>query len=98
MRDVVGHLTFIAEFYADVIARGVQGDTALLPDRPPGDGPELAVFHAYLAERAIATRARLYKQCVALSDFLWGWPHGFTWSHLLFPSPREIGQNHPLLV
>jgi uncharacterized protein (TIGR03083 family) len=35
VRDVVGHLTFIAEFYADVIARGVQGDTALLPDRPP---------------------------------------------------------------
>jgi len=59
VRDVVGHLTFIAEFYVDVIARGVQGDTALLPDRPPGDGPELAVFHAYLAERAIATRARL---------------------------------------
>jgi uncharacterized protein (TIGR03083 family) len=59
VRDVVGHLTFIAEFYADVIARGVQGDTALLPDRPPGDGPELAVFHAYLAERTIATRTRL---------------------------------------
>jgi tetratricopeptide (TPR) repeat protein len=40
----------------------------------------------------------LYKQWVALSDFLWGWPHGFTWSHLLFPSPSEIRQNHPLLV
>jgi uncharacterized protein (TIGR03083 family) len=58
VRDVVGHLTFLAEFYADVIARGVQGDTALRPDRPPGDGPELAAFHAYLAERAIAIRAR----------------------------------------
>jgi uncharacterized protein (TIGR03083 family) len=58
VRDVLGHLTFVAEFYADVIARGVQGDTALLPDRPPGDGPELAAFHAYLAQRAIAIRAR----------------------------------------
>jgi uncharacterized protein (TIGR03083 family) len=58
VRDVVGHLTFVAEFYADVIARGVQGDTALLPDRPPGDGPELAAFHTYLAERAIAWRER----------------------------------------
>jgi len=58
VRDVVGHLIFVAEFYADVIARGVQGDTALLPDRPPGDGPELAAFHAYLAARAIAIRER----------------------------------------
>jgi uncharacterized protein (TIGR03083 family) len=58
VRDVIGHLTFLAEFYADVIARGVQGDTALLPDRPPGDGPAHAAFHAYLAERAIACRER----------------------------------------
>jgi uncharacterized protein (TIGR03083 family) len=56
VRDVVGHLSFVAELYADVITRGVQGDTALLPDRPPGDGPELAAVHAYLAERAIAWR------------------------------------------
>jgi uncharacterized protein (TIGR03083 family) len=65
VRDVVAHLTFIAEFYADVIARGVQGDTALLPDRPPGDGPELTVFHAYLAACAIATRARLGEHLLA---------------------------------
>jgi hypothetical protein len=58
VRDVVGHLTFVAEFYADVIVRGVQGDTAMLPDRPPEDGPELAAFHAYLAQRAIAIRER----------------------------------------
>jgi uncharacterized protein (TIGR03083 family) len=65
VRDVVAHLTFIAEFYADVIARGVQGDTALLPDRPPGDGPELAAFHAYLAERAIAWRERAGEHLLA---------------------------------
>jgi uncharacterized protein (TIGR03083 family) len=65
VRDVVGHLTFIAEFYADVIARGVQGDTTLLPDRPPGDGPELAAFHTYLDARAIATRARLGEHLLA---------------------------------
>jgi len=56
VRDVVGHLTWAVEFYADTIARGVQGDTAMLPDRPPGDGPELAAFPAYIAERAIAWR------------------------------------------
>jgi uncharacterized protein (TIGR03083 family) len=58
VRDVVGHLTWAVEFYADTIARGVQGDTAMLPDRPPGDGPELAAFHAYIAQRAIARRER----------------------------------------
>jgi uncharacterized protein (TIGR03083 family) len=59
VRDVVGHLTWIAEFYADTIARGVHGDTSLLADRPPGDGPEVAAMNAYLAQRAIARRERL---------------------------------------
>lgn len=65
VRDVVAHLTWAIEFYTDTIARGVQGDTAMLPDRAPGDGPELAAFPAYISERAIATRARLGKDLLA---------------------------------
>jgi uncharacterized protein (TIGR03083 family) len=65
VRDVVAHLTWAIEFYADTIARGVQGDTAMLPDRPPGDGPELVAFPAYIFERAIATRARLGEHLLA---------------------------------
>jgi uncharacterized protein (TIGR03083 family) len=60
--DVVGHLTWIAEFYADTISRGVQGDASLLPDRPPGDVPEAAAFNTYIAQRAIACRERLGEQ------------------------------------
>jgi hypothetical protein len=59
---VVGHLTWAVEFYTDTISRGVQGDTSLLTDRPPGDSPEAAVFNAYIAQRAIAWRERLGEQ------------------------------------
>ncbi len=62
VRDVVGHLTWVAEFYADTIARGVHGDTSLLADRPPGDGPEAAAFHAYIAQRAITCRQHFGEQ------------------------------------
>jgi len=62
VRDVGGHLTWVAEFYADTISRGVQGDASLLADRPPGDGPEAAAFDAYIAQRAIACREHLGEQ------------------------------------
>jgi uncharacterized protein (TIGR03083 family) len=62
VRDVVGHLTWEAEFYADTIARGVQGDASLLTDRPPGDVPETVAFNTYIAQRAIAWRERLGAQ------------------------------------
>jgi uncharacterized protein (TIGR03083 family) len=62
VRDVVGHLTWIAEFYTDTISRGVQGDASLLTDRPPGDVPEAAAFNTYIAQRAIAYRERLGAQ------------------------------------
>jgi uncharacterized protein (TIGR03083 family) len=65
VRDVVGHLTWAVEFYADTIARGVQGDTAMLPDRPPGDGPELAAFHKYIAQRAVEWRERAGEHLLA---------------------------------
>jgi uncharacterized protein (TIGR03083 family) len=65
VRDVVGHLTWVVEFYADTISRGVQGDTSLLADRPPGDGPEAAAMNVYIAQRAIACRERLGEQLLA---------------------------------
>jgi uncharacterized protein (TIGR03083 family) len=62
VRDVVGHLTWVAEFYVDTISRGVHGDISLRADRPPGDGPEAAAMNAYIAQRAVAWRERLGEQ------------------------------------
>jgi uncharacterized protein (TIGR03083 family) len=59
VRDVVGHLTFVAEFYADVIARGVRGDVSP-PARFPGiDLADRSSFDAYISQTALAYRQRL---------------------------------------
>src|SRR5262245_14842049 len=62
VRDVVGHLTWVAEFFADTISRGVQGDASVPADRPPGDPPATGAFNAYIAQRAIARRESLGEQ------------------------------------
>ena len=54
--DVVGHLTWLAEFFVDTVSRGVHGDTSVPAGRPPGDIPAGASFHTYIAQRAIAYR------------------------------------------
>lgn len=57
--DVVAHLVFVAEFYADVIARGVRGDVSP-PARFPGiDLAERSSFDAYIGQTALAYRKRL---------------------------------------
>jgi uncharacterized protein (TIGR03083 family) len=88
VRDVVGHLTWVAEFYADTISRGVQGDTSLLTDRPPGDGPEAAVFNAYIAQRAIAWRERLGEQLLPTFRTRYEQLH-----HLLMGSLHRTGRS-----
>jgi uncharacterized protein (TIGR03083 family) len=59
VRDVVGHLTFVAEFYADVIARGVRGDVSPPPRFPGIDLAERSSFDAYISQTALAYRQRL---------------------------------------
>jgi uncharacterized protein (TIGR03083 family) len=62
VRDVVGHLTWLAEFFVDIISRGVQGDASVPAGRPPGDTPTTGSFNAYIAQRAIARRESLGAQ------------------------------------
>jgi uncharacterized protein (TIGR03083 family) len=60
--DVVAHLVFVAEFYADVIARGVRGDVSP-PARFPGiDLADRSSFDAYIGQTALAYRQRLGAQ------------------------------------
>jgi uncharacterized protein (TIGR03083 family) len=59
VRDVAGHLTWVAEFFVDIISRGVQGDASVPADRPPGDLPPIGSFNAYIAQKAIARRESL---------------------------------------
>jgi uncharacterized protein (TIGR03083 family) len=57
--DVVAHLVFVAEFYADVIARGVRGDVSP-PARFPGiDLADRSSFDTYIGQTALAYRKRL---------------------------------------
>jgi len=62
VRDVVGHLTWLAEFFVDIISRGVQGDASVPAGRPPGDAPTTGSFNAYIAQRAMARRESLGAQ------------------------------------
>ncbi len=62
IRDVVGHLTWLAEFFVDIISRGVHGDASVPAGRPPGDAPTTGSFNAYIAQRAIARRESLGAQ------------------------------------
>jgi uncharacterized protein (TIGR03083 family) len=57
--DVVAHLVFVAEFYADVLTRGVRGDVSP-PARFPGiDLADRSSFDAYIGQTALAYRQRL---------------------------------------
>lgn len=62
VRDVVGHLTWLAEFFVDIISRGVHGDASVPAGRPPGDAPTTGSFNEYIAQRAIARRESLGAQ------------------------------------
>jgi len=60
--DVAAHLVFVAEFYADVISRGVRGDVSP-PERFPGiDLADRSSFDAYIGQTALAYRKRLGAQ------------------------------------
>jgi uncharacterized protein (TIGR03083 family) len=65
VRDVVGHLVWVATLYADVIARGLQGNTAPLDGFPPAGALDQAARSAFIAQRAIAQRASLGEQLLA---------------------------------
>jgi uncharacterized protein (TIGR03083 family) len=62
VQDVVAHLVGVAEFYADNIARGLQGDTNPPPGRPPAGTITAAVAAGGIAQRAIAERQKLGDQ------------------------------------
>ncbi len=56
VQDVVAHLIGVAEFYADNISRGLQGDTGPQPGRPPAGTITAAVAAEAVAKRAILER------------------------------------------
>ena len=62
VRDVVGHLTWVAELYAGGVSRGVQEDTAPLEGCPPARSLEKAALSAFFAQRSIARRESLGEQ------------------------------------
>jgi Mycothiol maleylpyruvate isomerase N-terminal domain/SCP-2 sterol transfer family len=62
VRDVVGHLTWVAEFFVDTISRGVQGDVSVSAARPPGDAPATGALNTYFAQSAIGRRESLGDQ------------------------------------
>ena len=59
VRDVVAHLDFVAEFYTDVISRGVRGDVSPPKEFPGIDLPDRSTFDEYIAEEALARRKSL---------------------------------------
>lgn len=62
VRDVVAHLIGGAEFFADSITRGLQGDTSPPAGRPPAGTSNAAAAAESIAQRAIAVRERLGDQ------------------------------------
>jgi uncharacterized protein (TIGR03083 family) len=68
VRDVVGHLTWLAEFFVDIMARGVQGDASNPVGLPSADTFTAASFNAYLAQQAIVHRGRLGDQLLPTCD------------------------------
>jgi uncharacterized protein (TIGR03083 family) len=65
VRDVVAHLTWGAELYADALARGMQGDTSPREDSPPPGTLTRAALAARIAQRAIAYRESLGEYLLA---------------------------------
>lgn len=62
VRDVVAHLVGVANFYADNISRGLQGDAGPPPGRPPAGSMTGAVAAAGVAQRATTEREALGDQ------------------------------------
>lgn len=59
VQDVVAHLVGVAEFYADNVSRGLQGDTAPQAGRPPAGSITAAMSAESIALRAVAERQQL---------------------------------------
>jgi uncharacterized protein (TIGR03083 family) len=59
IRDVVAHLMWAADFYTDTVSRGVQGDSSIPADRPPGDAPDPASMPDYFHQHTLRLRDRL---------------------------------------
>ena len=66
VRDVVAHVTWAAEGFAESISRGVRGDaSAQVPHDFPTDGASGASISEYIARSAIAHREALGEQLLA---------------------------------
>ena len=66
VRDVVAHLTWAAEGFAESISRGVAGDApAQVPHDFPADAANVASLSEYIARSAIAHREALGDQLLA---------------------------------
>lgn len=65
IRDVVAHLIGGAEFYADSISRGLQGDPSPPAGRPPAGTSNAAAAAESIAQRAIVVREHLGDQLLA---------------------------------
>jgi uncharacterized protein (TIGR03083 family) len=65
VQDVVAHLVGVAEFYADTVARGLQGDASPPQGRPPAGSVNAAMTAESLAKRTIAARKRLANHLLA---------------------------------
>jgi uncharacterized protein (TIGR03083 family) len=62
VRDVVGHLTLVAELYADAVSRGVHGDVSPLEGFPSAGALAGDSFSEFIAQSAIARRESLGDQ------------------------------------
>lgn len=62
VRDVVAHLVGVANFYADNIARGLQGDAGPPPGRPAAGSLTGSAAAAGVSQRAMAARDALGDQ------------------------------------
>ena len=71
VRDVVGHLVWVAEFYTDVISRGLQGDTSPSEDFHSVDLADRSAFFQFLADTAVDRRKNLGDQL--LPTFITRW-------------------------
>src|SRR5262245_49172212 len=62
VRDVVGHLTLVAELFADAVSRGVHGDVSPLEGFPSAGALAGDSFSEFIAQSAIARRESLGDQ------------------------------------
>jgi uncharacterized protein (TIGR03083 family) len=65
VRDVVGHLTWVAEWYVDAVSRAIQEDVSPPAGFPPAGASTGASRNAFIAQSAIARREQLGDQVLA---------------------------------